>query len=73
MLQLWFTKRGYAGQTEVRKFVEFLKEEMNCHDGNLVTVREMNALQSAVTLCKSIYRFVGQVTDAHETDTAKLG
>lgn len=43
LLQLWLTEGGDSGQTEVCKFVEFLKEEMDCHDGNLVTVREMNA------------------------------
>lgn len=53
--------------------MEFLKEEMNCHDRDLVTVREMDALQSAVTLRKSIDCFVGQVTDSYETDAAKLG
>lgn len=53
--------------------MEFLKEEMNCHDGNLVAVGEMDALQSAVTLCKSVNCFVGQVADPHETDAAKLG
>ena len=46
---------------------------MNCHHGDLVAVREMNSLQSAVTLRKSIDRLVGQVTDSHETDAAKLG
>ena len=73
MLQFWFTKRGYAGQAQVRKFVKFLKEEMNCHDGDLVAVRDMDALQSAATLRKSIDCFVSQVTDSYETDATKLG
>lgn len=53
--------------------MEFLEEEMDRHDRNLVAVREMDAFQSTVALRKSIYRLVGQVTDPHETNTAKLG
>ena len=56
----------------MRELRELLEEEVNRHDGNLVAVRQVNALQRAMLFCEGVDGLIREVIYAHQPNSTQL-
>ena len=52
--------------------MELLEKVVDGHDGDLITIREVNALESGMAVSEGVDSFVGQIADSDESYAAKL-
>ena len=52
--------------------MKFLEKVVDGHDGDLITIREVNALESGMAVAEGVDRFVGQIADSDESYAAEL-
>lgn len=54
------------------QFMELLQQEVNGHDRDLVTIRQVNAFEGRVAVAKGVYRLIREVGDTYKTYPAEL-
>jgi hypothetical protein len=57
----------------MREFGQPLEEKMYRHDGDLFAIRQVDALQRSVPVCKGVDSLVCQITDSDKSDAPQFG